>query len=124
MDPRPRARLVMRAALLATLLIVAPPAPTAEAAPPGCDGTLNGTEKGRDHCYFKITVRADTFPDGVPCAWVESHGAKSFYQQADKHGVIAFFEPGLMGRETRAQPDPRRGRGDTSADERLQVGVG
>ncbi len=86
---------------MTTLLAVALLTEASFASPDGCDPTLDGSEPGVRHCYFKITVVYEPDPDRVACAWIESRGDihSALFQRADANNVIAFFEPGLMGKE-------------------------
>lgn len=72
-------------------------------AQPACDPSLDGSEAGVPHCYYSITVRdADT---GAPIPCVQLTTTHSVAYTSDQNGVVAFFEPGLMGQPVHFTPN-------------------
>lgn len=75
-----------------------PPAPTMLPADPALVSPAVDPALAKEkHAYFTITVRDAASKAALPGALVETTNHVVF--RADKHGVVAFYEPGLMGKD-------------------------
>lgn len=74
-----------------------PPPPTLPTDPALISPAVDPALEKEKHAYFTITVRDAASKAALPGTVVETTNHILF--RADKHGVVAFYEPGLMGKD-------------------------